>query len=195
MATQHGVRKTENGWEHYRKTVQTPGIGQRASEAVERLRTGRFLGLNNPKQQVARRRARLKNPVPVRRSRRRRPRRGALFGVFSLVGATLIITSVALEVVSLTAAAEIGLAAEGLAFAASWWLGEPAPVKQGPVNKKGSKGKTLKQPTPKAPLPPGSHLCGEPCRDKTSCQRIVGPGNACPHHGRGSGNKGQKPTP
>jgi hypothetical protein len=170
--------------------VPRPGLGQVVSEKWQARRARKAGQPKRPIIQInhhapARRQQR-RGPTP--RRYRRRPRRGTLFAVFSVVVATCALTAAIIEFSAWEMAAEVGMGAEFVSFGTAWFFGDPSPrPSRGP--------KTPRQPRAKGNPPPGSggHKCGAPTQDPKApaCQNpVTSAGDKCWRHpGGGSGPK------
>lgn len=113
----------------------------------------------------------------ARRVRRRPPRRGMLFGFFTVVVAATVLTAAAVEFASWSAAAEMFFVAEGISAGTAWFFGDPNPPAKPP--------KTPRKPRAAGNPPKGSggHKCGAPTDDGTPCNNPVGTaGEKCWRH-------------
>jgi len=103
----------------------------------------------------------------ARRARRRPPRRGTLFAVFSVAIATLTLTAAVVEFASWTTASAVFAAAEGVSFGTAWFFGDPDPPAKPP----------RPAPRPRAagnpPAKSSGHKCGATTQDGSPCQRPV----------------------
>lgn len=127
----------------------------------------------------------------ARRARRRPPRRGALFAVFSVVVASVVLTAAVVEFASWTTATVVFGAAEGVSAGTAWFFGDPNPPAKPPP--KPRKPRAAGNPPPKS----GGHRCGAPTEDGNACNNPVATaGEKCWRHPGGApanGTAGPKP--
>lgn len=124
----------------------------------------------------------------ARRARRRPPRRGTLFAVFSVAVASVVLTAAVIEFASWTTATMVFAAAEGVSAGTAWFFGDPDPPAKPP--------KPPRKPRAAGNLPKGSggHRCGAPTDDGSPCNNPVSnAGEKCWRH-PGGGSAG-KPAP
>ncbi len=129
----------------------------------------------------------------ARRARRRPPRRGALFGVFSVIVASVVLTAAVVEFASWTTATVVFTAAEGVSAGTAWFFGDPNPRPKAPPRPKQPRGMG---PPPK-PKPSGGHLCGVLTQGGKGapCQRPVAKAGAfCFDHPGGKSSATPKAT-
>lgn len=176
--------------------VPRPGLGQVVSEKWQ-ARQARKAG--QPKRPIIqintghpapRRRGRTGSRGPSARRYRRRPRRGTLFAVFSVIVATCALTAAVVEFSAWTTATGIGVLAEGVSFGTAWFFGDPNPRPN----------RAPKQPRVKGNPPPGStgQKCGAPTRDKTNpnCGNpVTSAGDKCWRHQSGGSGPSPKTAP
>lgn len=185
--------------------IPRPSLGQKVSDnirarrAARQARPKRPLVVVHPAPSQPRRRATRQQGVlnlggrpTARRARRRPPRRGMLFAVFSVVVASVVLSAAVVEFASWTTATAVFAAAEGVSAGTAWFFGDPNPPAKPP--------KAPRKPRAAGNPPKGSggHKCGAPTDDGTPCNNPVGTaGEKCWRHPAGS-PKGQaaptKPT-
>jgi hypothetical protein len=172
--------------------VPNPSLGQHISDKIRARRAARKARPKRPlvvvnAQQPRRRASRMTRQHGIfnvggsrptaRKARRRPPRRGIIFGVFTVVVAATVLTAAAVEFASWSAATEMFFVAEGISAGTAWFFGDPNPPAKPP--------KAPRKPRAAGNPPKGSggHKCGAPTDDGTPCNNPVGTaGEKCWRH-------------
>ena len=117
---------------------------------------------------------------------RRRPKRGTIAGVLSVVVATVALTMAVAEFATWELASEIGVAAEFVSLGTAFCFGEPSDKAK--LKKAQQTGQAPRQRTPAQPQKSAGHRCGAPTQDGSACQRPVkNASDSCWEHPGGQG--------
>jgi hypothetical protein len=179
---------------------RTP-VGQRVSDHIRKRRARPRVPLvvvhNTPAAPRRRRSTRISrgsgllgsgSRPTARRARRRPPRRGALFAIFSVAVASIVLTAAVVEFASWTTATVVFTAAEGVSAGTAWFFGDPNPPAKPP-------------PTPRKPRaagnppPKSGHRCGVPIKNGSCDNRVRAGKQWCWRHPGGGSSAGGAGTP
>lgn len=173
--------------------VSSPSLGQKLSDNIRARRAARqarpkrpLVVVHSTPTQPRRRATRVSRQQGVlnlggrptaRKARRRPPRRGVVFGVLSVVVASVVLSAALVEFASWTTATAVFAAAEGVSAGTAWFFGDPNPPAKPP--------KAPRKPRAAGNPPKGSggHKCGSPTDDGSPCNNpVTNPGEKCWRH-------------
>lgn len=183
------------------EVLRTP-VGQRVSDHIRKRRAERqarprvplVVVHNTPAAPKRRRSTRISrgsgllgsgSRPTARRARRRPPRRGTLFAIFSVAVASIVLTAAVVEFASWTTATVVFTAAEGVSAGTAWFFGDPNPPAKPPPTPR--KPRAAGNPPPKS----GGNRCGAPTEDGSACNNpVAAAGEKCWRHPGGGSSAG-----